>query len=354
VASITDMYGGTLRSKRLGEPMETSGGDLENDMLPRTRLASMRPTSSPTDSLTTNPFADTYDNPFDDGNAVQGNESPSSSMYPMGEVHHHHHHQHYAPHGLSTQRQHHKQHKPSNSQSSYFSHHSNRSYDYYNNSPGMFIPMEETTSSSTAGDGMYSDPGDGNDTHGHYRSYSAESAIPVPLDRRSIISQTSTSNSCLSFDPETSLESRDVQEEEDGRSVAIHGRVGLKIPERSAAVMTAYRQRQLPHKNEATNNMHQRRFAHQHRPSKSSLHQRNTSDTSQHNAASFVELIQTEIRSYLSHADLDSTTRAQVKDHLIVVLGDRARTESLQDTINACIEATTLELLAQHSSPSHL
>jgi hypothetical protein len=131
--------------------------------------------------------------------------------------------------------------------------------------------------------------------------------------------------------------------------MAIHGRVGLKIPERTAAALTAavYRQRQASHsKNDDTDD---RRYPTQHHPlrrSSSRNHQRNTSDTSQHNVASFADLIQAEIRSYLSRADLDSTTRAQVKEHLATTLGDRTRADALQDMINQCIEATTLELLA--------
>ncbi|KAI8332431.1 chitin synthase-domain-containing protein [Chlamydoabsidia padenii] len=279
VASIVDMYGGTLRAKRSID----GGGDMDNntDLLPRTTTTTrlVRPHSTDNSSVTTNPFADTYDNPFDDGNAVNTNESP---LYPMGQV------------------QHYKHHKPSHSQSSYFSHLSSHSYDY---GPGMFVPMEEAAAATTGGH--------------HYRSYSAESTSAMD-DRYSITSRASITNSCLSFDPETSLESRDIQDDDDGRSAAIHGRVGLKIPERSAAYR--HHLRRLP-----------------------SAHQQSSSDTT----ASFVELIQMEIRSYLSRADLDSTTRAQVKDHLAMVLGDRVRMDTLQDTINHCIEATTLELLAQ-------
>ncbi|KAI8081506.1 chitin synthase-domain-containing protein [Halteromyces radiatus] len=390
VTSVGDIYG-TMHTKRLGDNMEINDGDIDTDLLPRSRLTDGRTTSSPTDSLATNPFADNYDNPFDDGYAINNNiiinnnnnmnnnnnnnsnnniDSTSSSIYPMAEVvthHHHHHHHQYQP-SLSShqqQRQQYKQHKASHSQSSYFSHQSSRSYDYYNNAPDMFIPMEETISSSS-GDGA------GRDTMGHYRSYSAESAMPLPLDRQSVTSQTSITNSCLSLDPETTLECREYRdrEDEEGRSMAIHGRVGLKIPERSAAAMTAaaYRQRQASYVNNKNDinigtmrPQQQRRLHHHHQQqqqqqqrsvsrSSSIQHQRNTSDTSQHNATTFIELIQMEIRSYLSSADLDSTTRAQVKEHLATVLGDRTRLDSLQETINNCIEETTLQLLAQQST----
>ncbi|KAI8339936.1 chitin synthase-domain-containing protein [Chlamydoabsidia padenii] len=333
---VVDLYG-TTRTKRFGE--KVSPGDLDKDLLPRFRSADRRSTSSPTDSLAANSFADTGDNPFDDGYAINTNkshlESPtSSSLYQQpGEA-------------LTHQRQHYQQHKPSHSQSSYFSNRSSRSYDYYNDAPGMFIPMEENPSAGKGG------------TTGHYRSYSAESMIPTPLDRRSIASQTPTTDSCLSFDPETTLESRDYNEEdEEGRSMAIHGRVGLKIPERTAAAITAaaYRQRQASHIDtfggDGGRNHLQRRLTQQQRSS-SIHHQRNTSDTSQHNEASFMELIQIEIRSYLSHANLDSTTRAQVKEHLAVVLGERTRVDSLQDMINQCIETTTVFLLTEQASTS--
>jgi hypothetical protein len=335
-------------------------GDLDNDLLPRFRLADRRSTSSPTDSLATNPFADSHDNPFDDGYAIttstnnnnnssnSSTESPtSSSMYPLGEVLAHHHFHQPSTSSHQHRRQHYQQHKPSHSQSSYFSNRSSRSYDYYTNAPGMFIPMEETLSATPGNDEQ-------NGVFGHYRSYSAESVIPTPTDRRSIVSQAPTTDSCLSFDPETTLESRGhLEEDEDGRSMAIHGRVGLKIPERTAAALTAavYRQRQASHsKNEETDG-NPRRYPTQHHPlrrssSRTIHHQRNTSDTSQHNVASFADLIQAEIRSYLSRADLDSTTRAQVKEHLATTLGDRTRADALQDMINQCIEATTLELLA--------
>ncbi|CAO3595833.1 unnamed protein product [Absidia cylindrospora] len=392
VASIVDMYG-TIRTKRLGESATDANGDMENDFLPRRRLADARSTPSPTDSMATNPFADNiYDNPFDDGYAIninhsrtESSSSPSSATstthHPVGEAatfqphHHHHYHQpSYSSH-RHHQQPHYKQHKPSHSQSSYFSYRSSRSYDYYNNAPGMFIPMQETVSAASGGHGG----GGGtatteNDIHGHIRSYSAESVMPLPIDRRSLASHTSTTNSCLSFDPETTLEPSDYRdiEDEEGRSMAIHGRVGLKIPERSAAAMTAaaYRQRQASHHLINNNDINgsssssggggtthhrqqPRRLAQQQqRPvsrSSSIQHQRNTSDTSQHNASSFVELIQVEIRSYLSNADLDATTRAQVKEHLATVLGERIRTESLQDTINNYIETITLELLSRQA-----
>lgn len=371
--SVVDLYG-TIRTKRFGEKINP--GDLDNDLLPRFRLADRRSTSSPTDSLATNPFADSHDNPFDDGYAISpatntnnnnssrsSTESPtSSSVYPLGEVLTYH--QFHQPPTSSHQhrRQHYQQHKPSHSQSSYFSNRSSRSYDYYTNAPGMFIPMEENLS-ATPGNDEQNGPG----VFGHYRSFSAESVIPTPTDRRSIVSHAPTTDSCLSFDPETTLESRgyrDMEEDEDGRSMAIHGRVGLKIPERTAAALTAavYRQRQASHSNNKNDpgdiDGNQRRHPTQqhHHPhlrrssSRSSIHhQRNTSDTSQHNLASFTELIQVEIRSYLSRADLDSTTRAQVKEHLATTLGDRTRAEALQDMINQCIEATTLELLAHQA-----
>ncbi|CAO3618660.1 unnamed protein product [Cunninghamella echinulata] len=360
VASIVDMYGSARNSQFVDNAEYV--------------------TASPTDSLVTNPFADTHDNPFDDGYAASRSDSTPASIYPMNEVishhhNHHNHHHHHLPHhqksSSSSSQQHsqdYKHHKPSHSQSSYFSNRSSRNQDYYPNTPSMFIPIDDNSNNSNSINNNNcsvigsSDENHHHHQHGHYRSYSAESARRMTMDNRSILSQRSTANSWLSIDPETTLELREYRhrEDEEGRSAAIHGRVGLKIPERSAAAMTAaaYRQRQHQEQQQQqqqnnNNNITRRRLYQQQSLSynnSSIRHQRNTSDTSQHNPSNFVDLIQMEIRSYLSRADLDSTTRAQVKEHLLTVLGERTQLENLQEVINACIEETTLELLSQQSS----
>jgi hypothetical protein len=323
--------------------------------------------------LATNPFVDIHDNPFDDGHAINNDsssQSSPSSMYAMEDIrsyqppiHQRQQSRHNQQTGKSSQRQF-KQHRPSHSQSSYFNHRFRQTHNHHNSTSDMFIPMKDTASTKS-GDHKYSNDIHANDTRGHHRSQSTESMAPLPMDQRSIVSQTSISNSCLSFDPETLLESRNHMEDEEGRSMAIHGRVDLKIPERSAAAMTAtaYRQRQVPNINKndidgsATNSRRQQKQQQQQQQQQrrsvsrtsSTQHQHTTSDISQDNAPTFVELIQMETRSYLSHADLDSTTRAQVKEHLAIVLGERTRMDYLQDTINNFIEEITLELLSQQS-----
>lgn len=59
-----------------------------------------------------------------------------------------------------------------------------------------------------------------------------------------------------------------------------------------------------------------------------------------------IEAIEQEIRVFLQDADLDSITRAQVKQHLYSVFGE------LQDEelVHKCIEDITLEFLTRQSS----
>jgi cellulose synthase/poly-beta-1,6-N-acetylglucosamine synthase-like glycosyltransferase len=59
------------------------------------------------------------------------------------------------------------------------------------------------------------------------------------------------------------------------------------------------------------------------------------------------ELIRDEIRYLLQYADLNKTTRREVKEHLLVVFGENVA--YYQDFINKCIEEFTLEKLALSS-----
>ncbi|KAF7721485.1 hypothetical protein EC973_004642 [Apophysomyces ossiformis] len=269
---------------------------------------------SPSGSMV-NPFSSELDNPFDDSYAAH--------YYDMNDV---------AQHGRRLGK-----HKQSHSQSSYFSHLEG----------ARIVPPAER--------------------QGRTRSHSTESVSVSDQhnasDRRSVYSVQSNAcslaSSCLSLEmlaePRTVGGSgrprhlignerapATVNQEGEGRSVAMHGRLGLTIPDRtnilrgfasgSAATATAT-------------------AGALHRANIRSIHERNPSESShpRQNTRDFRQVLRQAIRDYLSQADLDSTTRAQVKNHLTNLFGARIEEDDIQDFIHECIEQTTLTLLTQSS-----
>lgn len=246
-----------------------------------------------------NPFASPLDNPFDDGYAV----------YPS-----------------------HSRHKPSQSQSSYPTWSTRASNDDYFVSPPPLPPTAAVVA-----------PPISHDTH-------------ITSDRQSIRSTTSNAfslaSSNLSLDPEISLESarhdmlsphgseeQSSPLDEEGRTAALHGRVGLKIPGHGIYATSP------------------------HRPSSKSIRRRKASSPSQQQSKDVllpaatatstaamqdhsIEAIEQEIRVFLQDADLNSITRAQVKQHLYSIFGE------LQDEelVHKCIEDITLEFLTRPTS----
>ncbi|KAI8149581.1 chitin synthase-domain-containing protein [Fennellomyces sp. T-0311] len=316
VASVADMYGTVrnLESVRRRDPFEDPS-----------------PTASVRSGSLGDPFASALDNPFDDGYAVK------QAMY--GDDTH------------RTRQQHIGKHKPSHSQSSYFTYSSfNTNEDY-----SQYYPADSSVHNAGS-------------SGGRSRSYSAESVIPA--DRASINSTMSNTlslaSSNLSLDPEASLERsrlphlepHEEDTSEEGRSAAFHGRVGLKIPGHAGLRGVGYGNTAPA----APSNMPTRVRSTRRRrvPAESSLHHRDTSDTSYRpppelpsRADDIRPSIEHEIRAYLESADLDSTTRAQVKQHLYSQFGERIeRDESLQEFINKSIEDITLQLLTRPSAPT--
>ncbi|KAI9255683.1 chitin synthase-domain-containing protein [Phascolomyces articulosus] len=367
VASVVDMYG-TVRRQR--DPFEDPS-----------------PTTSVRSGSLADPFASALDNPFDDGYAVpkQGQMAPSTYTEDM--------------HRTRRQHSHIGKHKPSHSQSSYFT------YSSFNTTNDEYPPYYPAgTSAIVDSGGFVSNTSSSAPTRS--RSYSAESVIPA--DRCSINSTMSNTlslaSSNLSLDPEASLErsrypthpggsmsGHTVPEEEgeEGRKSAFHSRVGLKIPGHPGGLRgvgygntTSAAGSAAPPSNFSSRMRSSRR---RRIPAESSLHHRDTSDTS-HRATELATLprtvtttkdnnggggtsssssssnnnssndlrgsIEQEIHSYLGSADLDSTTRAQVKQHLYSAFGDRIeRDENLQEFINKSIEDITLQLLTRPSAP---
>ncbi|ORX61579.1 hypothetical protein DM01DRAFT_1332180 [Hesseltinella vesiculosa] len=293
---------------------------LETNSLERRAVGGhTRSTSSPMPSP--NPFSDPisgFDDPFDDGLSA---------------------------HRTSTYRQYHRR-QPSPS-----------TYPYYD--PGMFIPM--TVDGSTAAPSNHSSNANANTPSSPSSVFTDPYTSHPPTQDVSQPSPSSTAPSSAAFAKDAiharphstlsqkSILSLDLAIEEDqhagypndddleGRSMAVHGHVGLKIPDRT----TVYRQHQRqPSVSASVTPSH-------HLPpppsvsSSSSRRQRTPGNSS----TSFLDAVQLEIRAYLSHADLDATTRAQVKEHLLSVFGDRMLQEDLQDPINSSIEDITLELL---------
>ncbi|KAL0079713.1 chitin synthase-domain-containing protein [Phycomyces blakesleeanus] len=315
----------------------------------------------------TDPFSDhniASENPFDDRN---------ETTYPVDDSMINH------LHG--------SRHKASHSQSSYFSNHSrttqlnDQSTSYY--ASGMFVP---DNGGSTIPSSLNSSSGFHPLTHGHNRSYSSGFG---PLnhcdsneDRNSTYSNHSNSislaGSYWSLDPEASFEpesyasggprhlmSRDDSRSgssrgpgidlREGRSVAVHSRVGLTIPlaERSKghfrnppvpqrAVIAPLRLRDLPRMASSSSIL-------QPRPNEYTLPHTNIQKETKSavEKANILQFVRQEIYEYLQHADLDSITRAQVKEHLSRVFGSSIdlEDEEFQEFIHASIEDTTLAIL---------
>ncbi|KAI7882637.1 hypothetical protein K492DRAFT_144812 [Lichtheimia hyalospora FSU 10163] len=347
--------------------------------------ASSSPTASVRAGSMANPFASVLDNPFNDEYAVKSSEQlgPEESIY--NRKHHRHHH------------------KQSQSQSSYFSHASSRA-----NTPTgaeefrhMYTPPPQppraaaihlngytTVSSSSSSSRRFMD--------GHARAQSMDSVLAS--DQCSIRSTVSNSlsiaTSNLSMDPELSLENsrydhfdtpnvsnnkRSSMINEEGRSAALHGRVGLCIPGHIAtaglpppaaatsssngpACLLPARIRAAARLRKPSTPLplnHQHRHHHHRNVSDSSVSARTTLPSSSSLVRQSTittdlrESIVQEIRLYLQDADLDSITRAQVKEHLYQLFGPAIldhEDQSLQDFIHRSIEDITLELLTRPSS----
>ncbi|KAI7874956.1 hypothetical protein K492DRAFT_211243 [Lichtheimia hyalospora FSU 10163] len=254
-----------------------------------------------------NPFVSPLDNPFDDGYAI----------YPTN-----------------------TRHKPSQSQSSYPTWSTRASNDDY------FVPPSLPPTAAVVA------PPISHDTN-------------VASDRRSIRSTTSNTfslaSSNLSLDPEISMEtarhdmlslhgsddpssssSRPLQQaDEEGRTAALHGRVGLKIPGHGYNGTTP----SPPGLHHTTSKSIRRRKASPPEPSRQNkdvLLPAATTTAMQDNS---IQAIEQEIRVFLQDADLNSITRAQVKQHLYSIFGE------LQDEelVHKCIEDITLEYLTRPS-----
>ncbi|KAG2221433.1 hypothetical protein INT45_005238 [Circinella minor] len=380
VASVVDMYG-TVRRQR--DPFEGSS-----------------PATSVRSGSLADPFASSLDNPFDDGYAVpkQGEGTLPLSTY-TDEMHR-----------TLRQHQHVGKHKPSHSQSSYFTYSSfnTTSHDEY----PPYYPAGAPSAIIDNG-GFVSNTSSSAPTRS--RSYSAESTIPTDrCSINSTTSNTlSLASSNLSLDPEASLErsrypshyhttiggsvsnskSPTVLEEEEGgeegRRSAFHSKVGLKIPGHPAGLRgvggygntVAAAGSAAPPSSSFSSRVRSTRRRRV--PAEPSLHHRDTSDPSyrstelstlsrtvaapmdsnnsgsnsnnsshDNNNSDLQGPIEQEIRSYLESADLDSTTRAQVKQHLCSTFGDKIECdEILQEFINKSIEDITLQLLTRPSAP---
>lgn len=330
--------------------------------------------SSPTTSVRAgsmgNPFASALDNPFHDEYAVKSHDQ----LVPDETVRH--------------------RHKQSQSQSSYFSHSSSRA-----NTPTpaeefrhMYTaPLQPPRAATTPLNGYATMSSSSSSSRryimdGHTRAHSTDSVLAS--DQCSIRSTTlSIASSNLSMDPELSLENSRYDPtpsinnrnnsivNEEGRNAALHGRVGLRIPGHVAGLpppaaatpngcssLIPARMRAAARLRKPSTplplNHQQRHHQHHHRnvsdssvsarlPSSSSTMRQNNPNTD------LRESILQEIRLYLQDADLDSITRAQVKEHLYRLFGPAImdhEDQSLQDFIHRSIEDITLELLTRPSS----
>lgn len=349
-AAAMGMYG-TVRPMdgQRKSPQKTTARDLHDDM-------ELLPTASPTSSIRSgsfaNPFASSLDNPFDDGYAVPSIQGGDLKMQ-----------------NRRSRSQLAGKHKQSHSQSSYFTYSSRNTNEDYSTT---FYPSTYKTDDSARNDAAAIAGGSGfarmppvatsNDILVRGRSYSTESA--VPSDRASIRSNLSATysvaSSSLSMDPETTLESNrygynatpnglaDGSEgvSEEGRSAALHGKVGLTIPVvRNAAAFNAAAPPPPP-------SLSRMRSIGRRRPPPPPTHQRDRSDaSSSKRTGDLRQSIRQEIQSYLENADLDAVTRAQVKQHLYRLFGDAIEQDNdLQEFINSCIEEITLELLNKSTS----
>lgn len=369
--------------------------------------ASSSPTASVRAGSMANPFASALDNPFHDEYAVKSHDqlgTPAADETIYNRKHHRHHH------------------KQSQSQSSYFSHASSRTntppittaataeelrhlYTPPLQPPRAATPLVNgyaTVSSSSSSSARRYMEG-----HHHIRAHSTDSVLAS--DQCSIHSTASNSlsiaSSNLSMDPELSLENSrydpfyqtptsinnrnsNSMVNEEGRSAALHGRVGLRIPGHMAtaglpppaaatttttssgpgasllpARIRAAARLRKPSTPLPLNHQHRQHQQHHHRNvSDSSVSARTTTSSTfysrpqqpNNNATDLRESILQEIRLYLKDADLDSITRAQVKEHLYRLFGPAImdhEDQSLQDFIHRSIEDITLELLTRPSSP---
>ncbi|KAI9319500.1 chitin synthase-domain-containing protein [Dichotomocladium elegans] len=307
-----------------------------------------------------NPFSSALDDPFDDGYAIKQQN-------------------YFAEEALNRRRSRQRFHKPSHSQSSYLTHSSRTTTGedyrtYY--APTYPVAATSSTSTAAAGGGGGGGFADGL-TSRCGRSYSTESI--VPMDRISInsaISNTfSMASSSLSLDPEVTLETgrydpsasfgRIVEEEpnEEGRSAALHGKVGLMLPghPRYSSAATTGPPASLPLRVRSSwSRRHQQQQQQQHHkasataphpppPGSSTVVQQHRRDPSdEHREDAVRDAIVREIRAYLEEADLDLTTRAQVKGHLYDVFGATLEQDgALQEFIHQNIESITLEFLTR-------
>ncbi|KAL0077123.1 chitin synthase-domain-containing protein [Phycomyces blakesleeanus] len=330
-------------------------------------------------SSVSNPFIDPVDNPFEDDyeSALQ-----SDKAYVMDET---------------TYRNRNLGHRQSRSQSSYFTQGGQRSAgDQTPYASNIYSCAEDSVINGTVNSSGFTWMTSPYvlESASHSRAFSVDSVFPadVPVDRRSIRSTLSTTyslaSSNLSVDPEMSLEtiqagviysrmnSKDAlqlrEEQEQGRRAAMHGRVGLRIPRSSAHIgsnssgsgsgsgsgthgigsgsgsgfSAAIRSRTpRPNFSQYSTYSHHRSNT---VDTMDTITTNNTNPEQQQPLSSheFFPLLRQQIRLYLDTADLDSTTRAQVKDHLFHMFGSRVHTDDeTQAYIHQCIEETTLEYL---------
>lgn len=351
-AAVMGMYGTTMRPMdgQRKSPQRANGKD---DM-------ELLPTASPTSSIRSgsfaNPFVSSLDNPFDDGYAVPSVQGGDLKMQ-----------------NRRSRSQFAGKHKQSHSQSSYFTYSSRNTGEDY---PTAFYPSRNDVTTTASG---FTRLPPSNDILVRGRSYSTESAIPS--DRASIRSNLSAAyslaSSSLSMDPEAALEStryggynatpsgsaadgiEGVTEE--GRSAALHGKVGLTIPGvRNAALAAAAAPAPPPSLSRirSTGGGGRRRPPPPPPPAAvppaaAPTHRRDRSDasSSRRTGGDAKQSIRQEIQSYLLNADLDAVTRAQVKQHLYRLFGDSVEhDDDLEEFINNCIEEITLELLSKSTT----
>ncbi|KAI9011902.1 chitin synthase-domain-containing protein [Phycomyces nitens] len=356
------MMGSNMDGYPAGRPDAGIGRDVEvfkTGMLP--------PYRDHANSSVSNPFIDPVDNPFEDDYDSANNDK----AYVMDET---------------SYRNRNLGHRQSRSQSSYFTQGGQRSAgDQTPYASNIYSCAEDSVINGTVNSSGFTwmTSPYGLESASHSRAFSVDSVFPAdePIDRRSIRSTLSTTyslaSSSLSADPETSLEtiqagviysrmnSKDAlqlrEEQEQGRRAAMHGRVGLRIPRSSVHASSSNVHPSASQGPDISSGFSAVLRSRPVRPglSQYSSYSHNRSNTvgtmdtiattnndqplSSHD---FFPLLRQEIRLYLDTADLDSTTRAQVKDHLFHMFGSRVHTDDeTQAYIHQCIEETTLEYL---------
>ncbi|KAG0174847.1 hypothetical protein DFQ30_002470 [Apophysomyces sp. BC1015] len=320
-ATTVDIHGRVTGS---GKPRSVNNRLIfdNTDLLPPSSFNDDSPQTAP------NPFADPLttatDNPFDDGHAVDNDRH----LY------------------CGNERKNTVRHKPSYSQSSYYTNVTRTTKDdqpIYCGKDSNIVGNESTIPSSVASSGFA-------------KMYDTEPPADVrlqntdqPHDRQSVFSMASATHSFassnLSMDPEATLEKTrrstlhepSIQDNDEGRSSALHGKFNLRIPRHSNASASSTRGLAIP-----TRSRHQPPTL----PLLSSL--AGSVSDNYVSEADCRAVLRNEIRAYLEEVNLNSTTRAQVKAHLFNVFGDKIEQDhETQMFIHDCIEEVTLEYLTR-------